>query len=211
MDTISTQLSSSQIKELLGSDLSSDYTLNSVYEVENVLLILQNIAEKIDWLKKLKKYRTQSIDERILSLDERTDALRNVILQTMKRLDPNQKTLVFPSIGTVTRKKTPSKWKVDSEEEVLKFLDESGHKSDVIKVKESIDLNSLKKVLDSFSSAKVEVPGVTLVDGSESISIKYDKMNEENNADKTDTNLENAKTEVKKVMDILDGIDAEDL
>jgi len=162
------------MKTLLG-DLPDDYILNSVYEIENVLLILKSLDQKIDWYKHLKKYRTASIDEKINDLEERMSRLRDVVLSTMKKLEPKRSTMNFPAIASVTRKANPGKWEIEDEESLLVFLSKSGHKNDVIKVKETLDMKELKKVLDDFDVSSVKVPGVIHTPGKESISIKYEK------------------------------------
>ena len=168
-------LSNEQFKELLGSELPADYALNSVYEVENVLLLLKTIKDKIEYFKGLKKYRIQSVDAKVDDLEEKSDRLRSVVLHTMKKLDPNRTTLNFPDVGAVTRKKNPNKWEVKYEESMLAFLEKSGSKQDVVQVKEVIDSRKLKKTLDDFASARVTVPGVTLIEGGETVSVKYEE------------------------------------
>jgi len=200
-------LSGDQIKSLLSSD-SSDCILNSVYEIENVLLMLKAISEKIDFFKELKKFRTKSIDEKIADLEVKSIKLRTVVLDTMKKLDPDHTTLNFPSIGSVTRKKATTKWEVGDEDSLKGFLEESGCKNEVVKVKETLDSRKLKKILDDFYNARVDVPGVTRIVGDEGISIKYDLNQKES---EVAANKGSILQQTEDTLNELDGITSDDL
>lgn len=203
-----TMLTGEQMKELLSDDLADGYTLSSVYEIENVLLMLKSMKEKIDFLKGLKKHRAKSIDEKIADLDERSDRLRAVVMHTMKKLDPDHNSLNFPDIGSVTRKKPIGKWQVDEEADLIAFLDDNGCKDDVVKTKETIDSRKLKKMLDDFAAARVDVPGVTHIEGNESISIRFaDKSKPSEVAE----NQAAVTQQAEVALDALDGISADNL
>lgn len=191
------------LQELLSGNVPPDYVLGSVYEIEDLLLMMKSIDQKIDFFKELKKHRTKSIDEKTSSLEEKIDSLRSIVLRTMKQLEPKQNTLNFPSIGSVTRRKPTGSWQVDDEQVLIKFLDENGAKDNVVKVKETIDGRKLKQVLDDFSSARVPVPGVTHKPGEESISIKYEAEHVPLKTEKTNI--------VEQTSSILDGLTLNDL
>lgn len=197
-----TMLTGDQIKTLLGGDLPADYVLNSVYEIENVLLMLKAIKKKADWFKELKKHRAATIDEKINELEEKSDRLRAVVLATMKKLEPDHTTLNFPSIGAVTRKKSAGKWNVENEELLTDFLDKNGFKDDVFKVTSKLDNTKLRKVLEDMSDARVAVPGVSHIEGDETVSIKYEVKNS-----KPSVVAENQVELVKQTDDLLDTLD----
>jgi len=200
-----TFLSDDQIKELMSSDLSRDYILGSVYEVENVLLILKDIKEKVEYFKELKKYRTKSIDDKINGLTDRASQLRRVIFHTMKQLEPKKNTITFPSIGSVTRKKPKSSWSVDDEQSMVAFLDKQGYKDAVIKTKQLIDVRKLNNILDDFADARVTVPGVSPKATNESISIRF----EENES--LSVPVESRTSDVLKTLDALDNLSTDNL
>lgn len=197
-----TMLTGDQIKTLLGGDLPPDYVLNSVYEIENVLLMLKSIKKKADWFKDLKKHRAESIDEKITELEEKSDRLRAVVLATMKKLEPDHTTLNFPSIGAVTRKKSAGKWNVDNEELLTDFLDKHGYKDQVFKVTSKLDSRKLGDALEDLSNARVDVPGVSYSEGAETVSIKY-----EDKTAKPSAVAENQVELVKQTDDLLDTFD----
>lgn len=204
--SINTLLSGEQIKELLGNELPADYVLNSIYEVENVLLLLKALDSKIDWFKELKKHRAEAIDAKVTDMEEKSDRLRAVVLHTMRKLQPESNTLNFPDIGSVTKKKNPDKWEVTAEEELLEFLSTTGHKNEVVKIKETIDSRKLKKALDDFSAANIEVPGATKIPGEEIVSIKFDSAKQ-----KAIAANGNAPLLTQEVDNVLDGISMEDI
>lgn len=199
-----TMLDSEQIKTLLGSDLPADYTLNSIYEIENLLIILKSIDEKVQFYKELKKFRTKSIDEKVDQLEERSDRLRSVVLHTMQKLEPTKRSFNFPAIATVTRKKNPDNWNVTNEDELRNFLEEYGYKDDVFQTREVLDTRNMKRVLNDLTSASITPAGVEHKKGVESISIKFEST--------TPALTSNAVAdESTKALDALDGITADDL
>lgn len=156
-------------------EASSTDSLSSMYEIENVLLLLDEINKKKEYYKELKRVRTRSIDDKISTLDSRSEVLRQVVLNTMKEAAPNEKTLDFPSIGKVTRRKPKASWSVDNEEVLLSFLDNEGQKEEVIKTVVSIDKRKLKLVLDTYSKTGTQIPGVSSVSTPEALTITFDK------------------------------------
>ncbi len=201
-----TFLSGEQIKELMSDDLPQDYVLDSVYEVENVLLMLKGIKEKVEYFKGLKKYRTKSIDDKIGDLTDRSSRLRGVVLHTMKQLEPKKNTITFPSIGSVTRKKAKSAWNIDDEESLVAFLDKQGYKDTVVKTKQVIDARKLNSVLDDFADARVSVPGVSPKPTSESISIRFEEVEES-----TAVPVAERASDALEALDVLDSLSVDDL
>lgn len=164
---------SDQMRMLMSNELPADYVLNSIYEIENALTLLESIGKKVDFFKELKKFRTKSVDSRIKELSEKSAFLRQVVLRTMQQLDDTQRTFQFPSIGKVSRRKGRDSWQIDDEKAVLEFLDKQGIKDQVVEMKEVVDTRKLKKLLDEIPNAE-SVPGVTKKTGEENISITYE-------------------------------------
>ncbi|KKN26830.1 hypothetical protein LCGC14_0870890 [marine sediment metagenome] len=151
-----------------------DGCLNSVFEIENAMLYLRKIGEDIEHYKGLKKHRAQSIDRRIKGLEEDTTKLRNIILQTMRKLSPDQKTLNFPDVGKVSRRVSKDSWEIKDDTVLLSFFEKEGRKEEIIKIKESLDVRIAKKLIETYVESGVDVPGVTKIRSPESISISFE-------------------------------------
>ena len=109
----------SHLQLLTSQDIARDYVLNSVYEIEEVIPLIQKLSKHIVFLKELKKFRSTSIDAKIAEYAEKSQQLRTVILNTLEKF--GEKTLDFPGVAKVTRKKTTSTWQVESESSLLSF------------------------------------------------------------------------------------------
>lgn len=193
VDAIPTQ----QARALLTDDIADDFILSSAYEIENILLILGHLNSKAKWFKDLKKARNQDLDREVKYIEERQQRLRDVILRTMKQLEPDRKTLQFPSVGKVSRRQTQDSWVIDDEKAFLDFAEERGFKNQVLQIKESIDLREAKKVIADLSQSET-IPGTSKKDGTESISISFEP----------DTEIPDALPLAAKLnLDDLDGLD----
>ena len=158
----------------LDSGLPSTAILDSVFEVEDILVALADIDKKIVHLKGLKEYRVQSISAEIDKLENRETTRRDLILRSLKQLEPNQKTFQFPDIGKVTRKSVAGSWVVEDEQAAIESLDKLGMKTRVVETKESINKRELKKVVAELAEQNKNVDGTTFKDGGESISIAFE-------------------------------------
>jgi phage host-nuclease inhibitor protein Gam len=164
-----------QIADLLGNSGVDDQALSSIHEIEDVLLLLAEINRKIDYFKALKKYRTQSIDEKVSNLALKAESIRKVILNTMNQEAPNDKTLDFPSIGKVSRRKTPDSWSVKDEEALVSFLGDEGVKEEIVRTVETIDKRKLNKLISEYDKSGKSVPGSERVPGKESLSVTLEE------------------------------------
>ncbi len=164
---------SNPIEILASGDIPDDYLLSSIYEIENILLMIEENGKKVDHLKGLKKHRAKYIDDDISKFQGRNTRLREVIYNTMSRLSPKEKTIPFPGIGKVSRRKVKDTWTISDEEKMLKFFEDEGVKDQA--VREVVDAREAKKLLDSFEDLNTTVPGVEKKLGGESISITFEK------------------------------------
>jgi len=158
-----------------GTVITDDLVLSSEFEIEEVLIRLQELNSKIEHAKGLKKYRVETADIEIKSLEEKIGQFRRLIQNTMFTLTPNEKSLQFPSIAKVVKRKGSDSWKIEDEAEFLKHV-RNEHKADydkVVKVKQSVDSRAAKKMIDDWTESE-DVPGVRKVEGIESISITFD-------------------------------------
>ncbi|MHA2279372.1 MAG: host-nuclease inhibitor Gam family protein [Promethearchaeota archaeon] len=163
------------LRTILTEGLSADQTLTSMYEIEDILLLIGEVNRKVDYYKEMKKHRMSSIDEKISDLTGKTDCLRQIILNTMKKVAPKDKTLDFPDIGKVTRRQPRETLVVDDQDQVLDYLEKSGTKDQVVKVVESIDKRKLNSLVQQYTKAGEKVPGVSTVKSTESLSITFEK------------------------------------
>ena len=154
--------------------IAPDACLTSVFEIENILLHVQKLNTKITHLKGLKKYRVESAGVEIKHLEEQVSQFRELIKNTMLTLEPEEKTLQFPSIAKVSRREEKAGWDIKDEEEFLQFLDEQGKKSSVIRVKEVVDKKIAKKLISEYADSGVKVPGVEEIPASISLSITFE-------------------------------------
>jgi hypothetical protein len=156
-------------------NLDNYAVLDSVFEIEELLEAISVLQGKIEHYQELKKYRVSTCENKIESFKSKIDLYRSVILNTMQKFAPDKKTIDFSPVGKVTRKKPSKLWEVNDEEKLLKFLATLGKKEEVVETKEKIIKKKLDGVLDDLLSSKKKIPGVSLVESDESISIVFEK------------------------------------
>lgn len=163
-----------KIKHVLNCN-EEDETLVSVFEIDNALLLLGEISNRTEFLKNLKKYKNQVIDNKLSELSEKDTYIRSVILKTMKKHEPTEKTLSFPGSGKVTRKK-PSKpsIKIEDQEKLIEYFKSNNIGKELIHTQEYLDANETKSYISELSDK--DIPGVKIEQGKESISITFDKV-----------------------------------
>lgn len=155
--------------------IDADACLTSVFEIENILLHIQELNSKITHLKGLKKYRVESADVEIDRLEEQVRQCRELIKTTMITLEPKEKTLQFPSVAKVTRREDKGGWDIADEEKFLKFVEEQGKKDLIVKTKEVVDKKMAKKLISQFIDNGIDVPGTIEIPPSVSLSITFDE------------------------------------
>ena len=158
---------------LFSNGMQADYCLNSVYEIEDLLVIIRQLEDKMRFYADLKKFRTKAIDEEVSKLEQKTENLRRVVLNTMTRLEPKKRSLDFPSVGKVVRRAGKVNWRVENEQSLLGFLEKQGVKSQVVVVKEQIDKKALNKVLDCMDEQQIQPTGVKKIDAGEVLGITF--------------------------------------
>ena len=199
-----------------GTPITDDLVLSSEFEIEEVLIQLSELNSKLEHAKGLKKYRVETADIEIKYLTEKIEQFRRLVQNTMFTLTPNEKSLQFPAIAKVVKRKGTDGWKIEDEAEFLKHV-RNEHKADydkIIKVKQSIDSRAAKKMIEDWTESE-DVPGVKKVIGSESISITFDsdapKLSKVSTVKTTAKALPAAKTHpakpVKQDLDELDNLD----
>ena len=151
---------------------------------------------KTKWFKELKKARNKELDNEVRYIEDRQQRLRSIILRTMKELEPDRKTLQFPSVGKISRRKSADSWSIDDEKVFLHFAENRGFKDQVLQVKESIKAREANKVIAELSQTET-VPGVSKKEGVEGISVSFEPK----------TSVALPTTPVRLNLDDLDGLD----
>lgn len=175
------------LRAILNEGFTGGQTLSSMYEIEDVLLLIDQVNRKVDYYKELKKHRTAVCDEKIYDLHSKAESLRSIVLNTMKKIAPKEKTLDFPDVGKVTRRKPKETIVIDDEGQVLEFLDRKGLKDEVVKIIETVDKRKLKAVIQQCDQTGEKVPGISKVYGNEALTITFEKPKEPATDDLKDT------------------------
>lgn len=168
----------SDLRELLSGPIPDGHTLSSTFEIENILLLIEEIDKKVEYYKELKKHRVKSVDEKINSLVQKEAVLRGVILNTMRSM--NEKSLDFPDIGKVSRRKAKSSIVLEDQDAVIAYLEKKGLSDGLVKVVESIDKRKLNSLVSDLEKQGEDVPGISKIAGSESLSISFEKPKDPN-------------------------------
>lgn len=151
--------------------------LTDKYKIENVVLAIQEMNKKVDFLKQLKKKRVESIDIKISSEEENIKKLQNAIKDCM--IHNKEKTLDFPGVGKVQVKKSRGTWTIVDEEKLKEELisinkfEEVSEETWKFKKK---DLNSLLDVLKTNNNLPSSVKEEEKKD---SLSISFANKEEE--------------------------------
>jgi len=154
-------------------DIPDNWILDSAMEIDDVLQEIAKREHKCKHWEEVKKHRAQILDKKIVDTTDEINQLRKVILETMKKHAPDDKTLDFSPVGKVTRKNVRQKWIIENEKELMEYLEQKGIKERVTTTVEKINKKELDKVLSRSKDG--EVPGVTLDAGQETISISFEK------------------------------------
>ncbi|MFW6129648.1 MAG: hypothetical protein ACOC56_00600 [Atribacterota bacterium] len=155
--------------------------LESDVEIEDLILLIKSIDDKTDFLKKLKKARTQSINDEIDKLSERKQAFREIIEKTMRKF--NHKSLNFPGVGRVLVRPGKSKWVINNEDALINYLENQLDDKDfqnIVQEKLSISKKELNKVLDGMEKQNKILPdSVNKETAPDSVTISPDKKSDD--------------------------------
>lgn len=168
----------SDLRTLLAGPIPDGHILSSTFEIENILLLVEEINKKLEYYKELKKHRVKSIDDKISSLNQKEADLRGVILNTMKNM--NEKSLDFPDIGKVSRRKSKTAIVLEDQDKIVAYLDTKGLKSGVVKNVETIDKRKLNSLISDLEKQGEDIPGISKSIGPESLSITFEKPKDPN-------------------------------
>jgi len=156
------------------SSITDDVVLSSVFEIENILIHINDLNSKLDHLKGLKKYRVETADVEIKSIEGQILQLRELIQRTMFTLKPDENNLLFPSVGKIVKRKGSTSWVIKDEDAFLEYMKQEGRYDEITKTKVSVDARAAKKVISDLVDSGEDVPGVEQIEGGPSISITFE-------------------------------------
>jgi hypothetical protein len=162
-------------------DLGEIKSLDDIYMIEDVALIIKDLNHRIDIQKEYKKKRNEAIKNEITVLENKIDFYKKVIYKTLK--DNNETKITFPDSCKISSRKAKPNWVIDDEELFIKFVKKVDEKEkskelDVVtkKIEEYQILKAeANKLLDAWEkSDKIEeTTGVHRTAGEPSVSISY--------------------------------------
>ena len=187
----------------------ADVYLNSVFEIETILLRIRELNDNIQHLKGLKKFRVESADVEIKHLEYKVVQFRELIERTMLTLEPDQKTLQFPSVAKISRRTDKGGWVISDEDAFVEFLNKEGKKDSLVTVKEVLNKRLAKKVAAEYANDGQVPPGVNKVEASTSLSITFeDKPKLSPSSIKEVDKLQTVKESTEKPTQSLDDLES---
>lgn len=147
--------------------------LQDKYEIENVLLVLQNMSKKIEFLKELKKRRVAAIDEQIQKEESDAEKLEEAIKTCMQR--NKDKTLDFPGVGKVQVRSSKGTWTIVDDEGLRDHLQALGKFDEVSETSWKFKKKDLNKLLDQLLENNNTSPFVQKEQDKISLSVSFPK------------------------------------
>lgn len=161
--------------------------LSNPVEIEDALNGVLKLDGKVDWLKKLKKYRASQIDTQIRSYETKISILKDMIQTCME--EHEEKTLDFPGMARLTVKKNPVKWELLSEEKLFELLKEKEIFDEVVKMIPKIIAKEQNKFFKSCADGELE--GIAeKIDGIKGLSVTKHKPKPAKKAEKKEETVE---------------------
>ncbi|MFA5599049.1 MAG: hypothetical protein WDA06_00495 [Phenylobacterium sp.] len=197
-----------EIFDLISKD--SVQPLENECDIEKILSIIDSIDSKLEFFKKLKKNRIESIANEVSKLENNKAKLQEVIKSTLIAIE--QKSLTFPGVGKVGLRKVKGKWDILNEDDLLSFLKEELPKDDyerVVEHKPIIKKTELNNILTELQK-RGKVPGcVKREDDRDSLSVSFEDgfkndVEIDNDNDITVKNTEDNKAITEQGFDALE-------
>jgi len=154
--------------------ITDDVVLSSVFEIESILIHINELNSKLEHLKGLKKYRVETADVEIKALENQVAQFRELIQRTMFTLKPDEKSLQFPAIGKVVKRKGSTSYVIKDEDAFLDYMKQEGRYDEIAKTKVSVDARKAKKAIGEMIDSGDDVPGVEAIETDPSISITFE-------------------------------------
>lgn len=197
-------------KSLLDILQSDDaVALDSDLEIEDIITLVKDTENKIDFLEKLKKKRTESINTEMEKLSAKKEKFKDIILKTLDKF--GHKSLNFPGIGKVGIKNFSGKWEIKDEEKLIECLQKELVPSELLSVivhKPSVVKKELNRILDEWESSGKDIKDFAEKTKDEkSVSISYDKSGSINTDNVPEIEDETPSKEVKDLKEQFDSVE----
>ena len=148
--------------------------LTDKFDIETVILALKDMNQKIDFLKELKKRRTQAIDEQISLLEGNVEILQNAIVNCLN--SNKEKTLDFPGVGKVQVRNTKGTWQINDAAALKEYIEKSQRSSvDFIDYTWKFNKKEVNKLLNKLEENNNVPAYVTKEPDRQSLSLSFSK------------------------------------
>ena len=199
------QFNKKKIFELFETEEES-ISLDNDVEIEDLLVFIKGLDDKIAFLGRLKKDRTATITDEIDKLKDKKDQLKDIIKNTLVKF--KHKSLNFPGVGRVNKKISKGKWVIDDEKALLAELEDKLSEDefkDVVVEKPSIVKKELDRILGEWDSQDSVPECVKKGDDSTSLTVSFDKKIAEKIDQIEDLDINEVDTEVSEIdYDVLE-------
>lgn len=146
--------------------------LPDIYSLESVLATIKKANDDISYFKALKKKRIEAIDEEVAKLENRVEFLKTVAINTLN--SHNEKSVKFPGLGSVSKRKKSGGWVIIDEDKLVEFLNNEGE-SGIVEMKPKIKKNELNKLLNTLDKVNKIPDCVEKGEDKESLTFIFDK------------------------------------
>jgi hypothetical protein len=153
------------LEDSLFDNIDEDFNIADVIksdvEVEKIIKKIVECDEEVEFLKKLKKERTNPIDEKIDLLGSKRDKLKSFTLELMSIYFPEKNTVDFPGVAKISKRKNSPKWELTDEEKFISFVKDNKVQDGIVKTTESVVKKEIQKVVSELlkTKSKEEIVG----------------------------------------------------
>jgi hypothetical protein len=151
--------------------------LDSEFEIEEVIQLINKVDKDIEWMKGYKKYHADKVSSRLDSLSGRKEKLKSIIELTLSNAD--KKSLSFPGTGKVSIKENKGTWNILDEKKLLdvlsKELDEETYGNIVQEQPAKIAKKDLNKILNTWEKVDKIPDSVRREKTTNSVAVTFEK------------------------------------
>ena len=147
--------------------------LEDLLSIEDVLYTIQEFDKKIERYKLMKAKRVKPIEDAIDKATDKMNYLKSIILSTL--IEHKEKSISFPGVGRVTKKKGSSVWKVLDDKRIVDVLKERNKYTEIVEEKPCIRKKELDRLLDNWKTTGSLPDCVKEENKPESVSIAFEK------------------------------------
>ena len=147
--------------------------ITDIVQVEDILLVIRQAEQEIEFFEALKKHRASVIDQRISERSDKIEKLREATKGFL--LETGRKSVEFPDVAKISISKKKGTWVIEDEDKMLASLKGLNQYDKVVEETIKIKKKELNKVLDELEKNRNVPPGVSREDESNSIAISFSK------------------------------------